>query len=127
MKAKYKLFAFVPLMMMTSCMKEFKTVVKDVSENKVLVKDVKTGDDKIFVFDSISCKQTLKNEIPFVCSGDTATYRLDPTVSDKWYYNVSVIHLWGENQVRFNSDSIYAREQRAKFNEVRQSMLAKSR
>ncbi len=127
MKTKYKLFAIMPLFMMTGCYKEHKSVVKEVSENKVLVKDIATGNDKIFVFDSSFCKRNLTDMIPYVLPGDTATYHLDPNESDDWYYRRNVIKVWSENDVRFNSDSIYARKQRAEFNKVRQSMLSKSR
>ena len=127
MKTKYKLFAIMPLFMMTGCYKYHKSVVKEVSENKVLVTDIKTDNDKIFVFDSSSCKRKLVFDIPFVLPGDTVTYRLEPNESDDWYYSCNVIKVWNGNNVRFNSDSIYARQQREEFNKVRQSMLAKSR
>ena len=53
MKAKRKLLAVIPFIMMTGCNHEYRAVVNDVSENKVWVTDTENNMDKIFVLNML--------------------------------------------------------------------------
>ena len=91
---------------------KYKIVVKKISNGKILGKDVKTGTDKIFNYN------TDNDAFNYVAEGDTMTYTI-PKLKSSDYQKKQFI-----NNCRIvpNIDSVYARKQRKLFNQELQQM-----
>ncbi len=92
-----------------------KNVIIENNNDKMLVRDVNTNEERIV---EISKPDHAK----YSYSGDTIVIKDYP----EWYAKKKVFSDKSDN-VNFNDDSIWARQQREKFNVAKQSMLAKQR
>ena len=110
MKIRHKLIFLVPLIMV-GCNRKYQSVVQKVSEGKILVKDVATGDEKIFITPGATNLQYLQ-------PGDTLTYWTDPS-SDIYKENKVIDLKYNERHLKCNRDSIYARKQREEFEKIK--------
>lgn len=87
--------------------------IKEIKNGKILGKDVKSGEDKIFYYDTNNTKYN------YVYKGDILKYstllmNLGDYKKRKVEYNSEMVP---------NYDTIYARKQREAFNRARQEML----
>ena len=107
MKIKYKLLAFVPVIMMSGCDYEAQVVVKEKSNNTLLVKDVESGKDKVII-----STEKFNKSLEYVVPGDTIVCVSSSDPDGRWYKNQQVINLeYIYCKLRFNKDTIFARQQ----------------
>ena len=117
MKAKYKLLAVVPFIMMTGCKREYSAVVKDVSDNKIWVTDTESNTDKIFVLN------TRYDHLNYVYPGDTLEYVLK---KHYWHKHKFVVNIPEYGHLCLDKDSLNVRQDRVILNRTKQQLLAKN-
>lgn len=94
-----------------------KVVVKKISNGKIWGKDVKTGTDKIYDYN------TNNVNFNYVVAGDTLPYSV-PLFSLKSYKKTKIADF---GTMHLNSDSLYSRKQRELFNRELQQMSEKQK
>ena len=86
MHVKYKLLMFIPVFMLIGCNNENKCIVKQVSDNKIYVKDIDTGTDKILVMN------TRYDHLTYVYPNDTITFFADKHGGNaEWFYRHNTV------------------------------------
>jgi len=130
--AKYKLLALVPLMVLTGCKKTEKytypntvdEIVTIDNQKIVLLSDVSTGQKRFFKIEygysnfAMTHSNKIFADFDYLQSGDTIT--LITSTKDN-YENNAILdgNFWG---VKYNADTIYARKERNKLNQLKQQM-----
>lgn len=92
-----------------------KNVIIENNKDKMLVCDVNTNEERIIEINN-------PDYANYLYPGDTIVIR-----EDQKFYDRKKVFSDKFGQIEFNNDSIYARQQREKFNVAKQSMLAKQR
>ena len=91
-----------------------KLVVKKISNGKIQAKDINSGTDKIFSYD------TINDDFHYVAEGDTLTYQM--CLAGRSDYRKRKVF---ESSPMPDYDSVYARKQRELFNQQSQQMSEK--
>ncbi len=102
------------MMMMTGCKSNF-AVVKQIGERQILVSDVETKTEKIFIFNRKFGEST--DFLKFVNPGDTVLIQ-----ARQYDKNIEQVLESRNSSIYFNADSICARYERAKFDAAKQIM-----
>jgi len=101
---------------------KYDVVVKDISGKKMLIKDVKSGQDKIIDISNIYYDDGLQ----YITKNDNLKYFV-PRDSAKYYEKQLVVTVGklklNYDSVRARKDADFARQQRELFNQTRQEML----
>lgn len=128
MKTKYKLLALVPLMALVGCGKKYEHkniflgTAKDGAKRTILIRDVETGTERIFIKADDDYKDEHKN-YDYLQPGDTVTVIVGGIYSDKAYQNHKVLSS-SELFLAYNKDSVYNRMERERYAKEREKFQA---
>jgi len=124
-RPNYKTLAMIALFGLAGCNKyEYKNVVTGVGKKEntrmILLKDVETGDERIFLRDPgwNSCVD-LYSDYDYIELDDTVTVVVGGMLSDRYYQYTKILspeNTGGDVGLRYNQDTINARKVRAVFN-----------
>jgi hypothetical protein len=126
MKTKYKILAMVPLMALVGCKKyEHKNVITGIGtvekQKILLVNDVNTNQERIYPI-SREYEQKHPDVLEYLQTGDTVIFTIVVMKYSDSHYTKNLILDNDFVGMRYNSDSIYARQQREKFNQLKSEM-----
>ena len=96
--------------------KEYKNIVTKVEKDKMLVRDIDTDTSKRIL---IGLGYHNPDDYEYLVSGDTIIVKFDKDV----YKNNKVLYY---PTIQYNRDSTRARQQRAKFNQIKDSVFAET-
>ena len=107
--AKYKLFMLIPLFALVGCNNENKCVVKQVSDNKIYVDDIDTGETKVLIMN------TRYDHLAFVFPKDTISFfAVNQTGNAEHFYKKhNVINIPEDGYLQLNGDTLNIRQNRA--------------
>lgn len=119
---KYKLMALLSLLLAMGCTRyEHKNVIldmkKDGTKRTLLIRDVETGIERIFVADEYRYGRVvsgLYRDYDCLPKGDTVTIVVGGIYSDKAYTDYRVLSS-NDLTLRYNTDSVFNRRQRERF------------
>lgn len=94
--------------------KDYKNVIVKKENNKMVVRDVRTNQERILV--DVRAYNVCANDLDYLYSGDTVFVRTQESIYKK--------HKVMSNPIfKYNIDSVFARRQRAKFNLLKDSIF----
>ena len=111
--AKYKLFMLIPLFALVGCNNENKCVVKQVSDNKIYVDDIDTGETKVLVMN------TRYDHLMYVYPNDTITFFADKRGGERFYKDNEVIQIPDNGHLLLDSDTLNHRQYRRFYKNTR--------
>ena len=123
---KYKLMVLLSLLLVTGCTRyEHKNVIldikKDGTKRDVLIQDVETGIERIFVADEYRYGRVvsgLYSDYDYLTKGDPVTIVVGGIYSDKAYTDYRVLSS-DELTLLYNTDSVFNRRQRKRYAEAK--------
>lgn len=102
MHIKYKLLVFLPLFLLIGCNNKNKCIVKQVSDNKIYVRDIHTGTTKVLVMN------TRWDHLTYVLPKDT----IDFFANNGVYKQSAVVQIPQDGHLLLNGDSLQVRQHR---------------
>ncbi len=96
--------------------KEYKNIVTKVEEDKMLVRDIDTDTSERIL---MGLGYHNLGDYEYLVPGDTIIVKFDKD----WYKNNKVLYY---PFIQYNRDSTWARQQRAKFNQIKDSVFAET-
>ncbi len=98
--------------------KEYKNVVGEVKKDKILIRDIET-DKRERILIGLGY-HNLSDDYEYLVSGDTIIVKEDKDV----YKSNKVLYY---PTIKYNRDSTWARQQRAKFNRIKDSLFTQQK
>ena len=121
----WKLAVVCPLaaLVLSGCYNRYPNVIEDVSKDKMLIKDVKDGKERMIDFRqkcwNTSEKNWLAKRINFSKKGDTIIVKQEKIID---YYGSKCLFL-GPAEIKFDEDLIAQRQQEHVFDSLKCVML----
>lgn len=113
--AKKQLLIFGCVLLFAGCTRHENTV-EAISSDKVLIKDVKDGKERVYIFDGANKQLSDIGELVYYRIGDTVTFNLDFMHN---YNKLDIIHEGDDSYARLNNKQVEIRKRQARYDAVR--------
>ena len=115
---KVLLYPITAAMLFTGCVRH-KNVIENISDNKVLIKDIKDGKERIVVFRPGWQSSSFKN-LKWSMVGDTVVVNETFCFDDDFYSQKRIID---ESSFELNYDLIHERKRQSEFDSLKNAMM----